>query len=92
GESVTEAHISTLTDSIILLRYVEIYGEMRRGLTLLKMRGSQHDKNIREFNIDEQGMHIGKPFRNIGGILAGNPTQLESAELNRLEEMFKGQD
>jgi circadian clock protein KaiC len=92
GESVTEAHISTLTDSIILLRYVEIFGEMRRGLTLLKMRGSQHDKNIREFNIDEQGMHIGKPFRNVGGILAGNPTQLDSAEVSRLEDMFKGQD
>ncbi|MFA6807836.1 MAG: circadian clock protein KaiC, partial [Eubacteriales bacterium] len=40
GTSVTEAHISTITDSIILLRYVEAYGEMRRGLTVLKMRGS----------------------------------------------------
>ncbi|MFW6179993.1 MAG: ATPase domain-containing protein, partial [Desulfohalobiaceae bacterium] len=92
GQSVTEAHISTLTDSIILLRYVEIFGEMRRAITLLKMRGSQHDKNIREFSIDEQGMHIGKPFRNISGILAGNPTQLEPADVSRLEEMFKGQD
>ncbi|MFW6401862.1 MAG: circadian clock protein KaiC, partial [Desulfohalobiaceae bacterium] len=88
GQSVTEAHISTLTDSIILLRYVEIFGEMRRAITLLKMRGSQHDKNIREFSIDEQGMHIGNPFRNISGILAGNPTQLEPAEVSRLEEMF----
>ena len=39
GTSITEAHISTITDSIVLLRYVEIYGEMRRGLTVLKMRG-----------------------------------------------------
>ncbi len=89
GESVTEAHISTLTDSIILLRYVEIYGEMRRALTVLKMRGSQHDKNIREFTIDGQGMHIGKPFKNVGGILAGNPTQSESAEISRLGGMFE---
>jgi hypothetical protein len=36
GTSVTEAHISTVTDSIIMLRYVEMYGEMRRGLTVLK--------------------------------------------------------
>lgn len=90
GESVTEAHISTLTDSIILLRYVEIYGEMRRGLTVLKMRGSQHDKNIREFTIDGRGMHIGKPFRNVGGILAGNPVQLETSEISRLGSMFEG--
>ncbi len=88
GESVTEAHISTLTDSIILLRYVEIYGEMRRGLTVLKMRGSQHDKNIREFIIDGQGMHIGKPFRNVAGILSGHPTQHDAGELHRLGGMF----
>jgi circadian clock protein KaiC len=71
GTSVTETHISTITDSIILLRYVELFGEMRRGVTVLKMRGSAHDKDIREMTIDDRGMHIGKPFRNVGGILAG---------------------
>ncbi|MBN1488146.1 MAG: circadian clock protein KaiC [Anaerolineae bacterium] len=89
GTSVTEAHISTLTDSIILLRYVEMYGEMRRGLTVLKMRGSQHDKDIREFTIDGEGMHIGKPFRNIVGILAGNPQHVESTEIDRFKDMFE---
>jgi circadian clock protein KaiC len=73
GTSITEAHISTITDTIILLRYVELYGEMRRGLTVLKMRGSMHDKDIREFNIDSGGMHIGKPFRGITGIISGHP-------------------
>lgn len=88
GESVTEAHISTLTDSIILLRYVEMFGEMRRGLTVLKMRGSQHDKNIREFTIDASGMHLGKAFHNVAGILAGNPTQVEASEIQRLSGLF----
>ncbi|MDP1526811.1 MAG: circadian clock protein KaiC [Rhodocyclaceae bacterium] len=73
GTSVTETHISTLTDSIILLRYVETNGSMRRGLTVLKMRGSIHDKDILEFNIDGTGMHLGEPFHHITGILAGNP-------------------
>jgi circadian clock protein KaiC len=41
--SITETHISTITDSIILLRYVEAFGEMKRGLTVLKMRGSMHN-------------------------------------------------
>lgn len=77
GTSVTEAHISTITDSIILLRYVEISGEMRRGMTVLKMRGSMHEKDIREFNIDATGMHIGKPFREVSGILAGRPQPKE---------------
>ena len=89
GESVTESHISTLTDSIILLRYVEINGEMRRGLTVLKMRGSMHDKEIREFSIDRAGMHIGKPFRNISGILSGDPRHIRIGEMERLNDLFK---
>ncbi len=89
GTSVTEAHISTITDSIILLRYVEMYGEMRRGLTVLKMRGSMHDKDIREFTIDGQGMHIGKPFRNVTGILTGQPVHRAPAEIERIGELFQ---
>ena len=72
GGSVTEKHISTLTDSIILLRYVELLGQMRRCITVLKMRGSVHDHDIREYTIDECGMHIGEPFRQVTGILSGN--------------------
>ena len=93
GDSVTEAHISTLTDSIILLRYVELYGEMRRGLTVLKMRGSQHAKNIFEFSIDGKGLHIGKPFRNISGILAGTPASAAAMEeVDRLDALFRSEE
>ena len=88
GQSITEARISTLTDSIILLRYVETYGEMRRGLAVLKMRGSMHDKDIREFAIDGRGMHIGLPFRNVTGILAGHPTYAGPGEIDRLVGLF----
>ena len=80
GTSVTEAHISTLTDSIILLRYVELRGEMHRGLMVLKMRGSPHNKSICEFTIDGKGMHIGEPFRDVSGILAGNVRQVQPGE------------
>lgn len=92
GTSITEAHISTITDSIILLRYVEIYGQMRRGVTVLKMRGSMHDKEIREFTIDREGMHIGHSFRNISGILSGNFTQLNPNEIERIEGLFDDDD
>jgi circadian clock protein KaiC len=91
GVSVTENHISTLTDSIILLRYVEMYGEMKRGITVLKMRGSMHDKDIREFVIDNTGMHIRKPFRTVVGILAGNPQHIADSEVERLGNLFKDQ-
>jgi circadian clock protein KaiC len=91
GESVTESHISTITDSIILLRYVELYGEMRRGITVLKMRGSPHHKEIREFSIDSVGMHIGNAFRNVTGILSGNPRQAAPGELDRMAQLFEAE-
>jgi circadian clock protein KaiC len=84
GDSITETHISTLTDSIILLRYVEMFGEMKRGLTVLKMRGSAHDKAIREFTIDVGGMKMGRPFRNVTGILAGAPVHLSPSDVERV--------
>jgi circadian clock protein KaiC len=89
GGSVTEAHISTLTDSIILLRYVEIYGEMHRSINILKMRGSKHDKSIREAIVDEKGMHIGKTFHNVSGILTGQLTYATQEETERIDEMFR---
>ncbi|MDB4916962.1 MAG: circadian clock protein KaiC [Gemmatimonadetes bacterium] len=84
GDSITETHISTLTDSIILLRYVEMFGEMKRGLTVLKMRGSAHDKAIREFTIDKGGMRMGRAFRNVTGILSGAPVHLSPSDLERV--------
>jgi len=87
GESITEAHISTLTDAIIILRYVEMHGEMRRGLTVIKLRGSWHEKEIREYNIDNNGMHVSEPFRGVESIMTGaarSVTQYEEEELKKL--------
>lgn len=89
GESITETHISTITDTIILLRYVELQGQMRRGLTVLKMRGTFHDKDIREYVIDGSGMHIQAPFRGVHGILTGSPVYTFQDERMRLGELFR---
>lgn len=62
GQSVSEQHISTLTDSIILLRYIQQQHTMNRGLMVLKMRGSEHSKDIRQFAINSTGMHLGDAF------------------------------
>ena len=88
GESITETHISTITDTIILLRYVELHGEMRRGLTVLKMRGTPHDKGIREYQIDHTGMQLKAPFRGIHGILSGSPTYTFDEERERMSGLF----
>ncbi|TWT77423.1 Circadian clock protein kinase KaiC [Posidoniimonas polymericola] len=69
--TVTEQNISTLTDAIILLRYVEEPAGVARGITVLKMRGSGHDKSVRRFEITSEGMHIQEPFNHMSGILGG---------------------
>jgi circadian clock protein KaiC len=74
--SITENHVASITDTIILLRYIEIEGVMNRGITILKMRGSDHDKQIRQFTIDNSGLHIGTPFRRITGIAGAFPVPI----------------
>ncbi|MFL5620966.1 MAG: circadian clock protein KaiC [Gemmatimonadaceae bacterium] len=91
GSSITEGHISTLTDSIILLRYVEMFGEMKRGLTVLKMRGSVHDRAIREFDIDGRGMHLGRRFGNVTGILSGAPMHVSPSDVERIWTQYDAQ-
>jgi circadian clock protein KaiC len=72
GDTVTEAYVSTMTDGILLLRYVELEGEIRRAVAVLKMRGARHDHLVREYRIDGDGMHVGDPLPNLGpGFLRG---------------------
>jgi circadian clock protein KaiC len=70
--------VSTITDTIILLRYVELQSSVRRCLTILKMRGSAHDKTIREYTIGDRGMEMGGPISSTSGILAGSPVADEA--------------
>ena len=90
GTSITETHISTITDTILLMRYVELWGQMRRGLTVLKMRGSRHDKDIFEYSIDETGIHLEKPFRDVSGIISGHMAISSNPEVDRITGMFGG--
>lgn len=71
GASHTESHLSSVTDVIILLRHSEVAGALRRGLVVLKMRGSRHDKEVREFTVDARGMHVGAPLTRSLGLARG---------------------
>lgn len=81
GDSITEAHISTITDAIVLLRYVEIGGDLRRALSVIKMRGSQHTKSAFEFAISSRGLQIGEQFKNIQNIILGLPMPAANPDL-----------
>ena len=53
------------------------------------MRVSMHDKDIREYTIDGTGMHIGKPFRNVTGIISGSPAYIATSEMERIGSLFE---
>ena len=87
AHSITESHISTITDTILMLQYVEIRGEMSRAINVFKMRGSWHDKGIREYTISQDGADIKDSFRNYERIISGSPTKIsvdEKTELSRI--------
>lgn len=92
SHSITDSHISTITDTILMLQYVEIRGEMARAINVFKMRGSWHDKSIREYNITAEGPEIKDSFRNYERIVSGAPTRVnidEKAELSRIVQSFQ---
>jgi circadian clock protein KaiC len=65
---------SYLADSVILLRYFELKGEVRQALSVLKKRGGRHERTIREFRLDSDGIHVGPALREFRGVLTGVPT------------------
>jgi circadian clock protein KaiC len=89
SHSITESHISTITDTIILLQYVEIRGEMARALNVFKMRGSWHDKGIREYLIQNTGIEIRDSFRGYERIISGSPTRISFDEKNELSRIVQ---
>jgi len=64
--------LSTVMDSIILMRYVEVAGRMDRSMILLKMRGTKHDNIIRKFSIGKGGIEMLGNFVGYSGILSGS--------------------
>jgi circadian clock protein KaiC len=74
----TEVGISYLADNIIFMRYLEMAGELRKSIGILKKRLSDHEKLLRELEITSQGVKVGRPLVMLRGILTGMPTGLEA--------------
>ncbi len=65
--------IAFLTDAIILQRYVEIEGVIQRLLGVIKVRASQHSKELRQYEITDEGLVVGGPLKGFRGLLSGRP-------------------
>jgi len=72
----TDDALGFLVDTYILLRYVEMESAVHKALLVLKMRGSDHDKDIRQFEITPRGVEVRAPFEGREGIMSGSPRRM----------------
>jgi circadian clock protein KaiC len=75
-QSRSQAEVSYLADSTLLLRFFEAFGEVRSAISVLKKRSGYHEHSIREFQITQKGVRVGEPLREFQGILTGVPSYM----------------
>ena len=76
GDMKAPVDVTYLADTVILLRYFEASGTVRRAMSVIKKRTGAHESTIREFRIGNDGLSIGEPLNEFQGVLRGVPTYL----------------
>lgn len=82
---LTSGSLSVIVDCVIFMRYVEIVGRIEKALAVLKMRGSEHDKEIHKYHITNYGLVVGETFKGQEGLMGGTPTTVDK----EFEELIK---
>jgi circadian clock protein KaiC len=80
GPVETPVDISYLSDAVLMLRYFEHRGTVRRALSVVKKRSGDHEHTIREFQLSRSGLALGPPLRDFSGVLSGMPSYTGSDE------------
>jgi circadian clock protein KaiC len=78
----TPVDASYLADAIVMLRYFESKGEVRQAISVMKKRGGAHERSIRSFRLDADGVHVGEVLSGFRGILTGVPVRENAYSLN----------
>ncbi|MEX2630731.1 MAG: ATPase domain-containing protein [Tistlia sp.] len=76
GPMKTPVDLTYLADTVVLLRYFEALGRVKRAVSVIKKRTGQHEDTIREFQITGEGLALGEPLAGFQGVLTGTPTYL----------------
>ena len=77
GDMRAPVDVTYLADTVILLRYFEAAGRVRRAISVIKKRTSGHEDTIREYRIGSNGISLGDPLTNFQGVLRGVPEMLD---------------
>jgi circadian clock protein KaiC len=89
---VAPVDASYLADSVVLLRYFEISGTVRKAISVLKKRTGGHESSIRELWFDSEGIHLSQPLLELRGVLTGVPTEAERVNERDGRPHFDGND
>ena len=73
GQTTSDVDLSYLADSVVMIRFFEADGEVRKALSVLKTRTSEHERTIRELSIGRGGIEVGPPLRGFPGVRGGAP-------------------
>ena len=76
GDMKSPVDVTYLADTVLVLRYFEAFGQVRRAISLLKKRTGRHENTIREFSIGDTGLKVGAPLDKFQGVLRGVPQYL----------------
>jgi len=76
--AISDAGMSFLADTVVLMKFVEIDSTIRQAIVILKMRGSKHEKHLREYEITSNGIVMKETFGQLEGIMTGSPTRAPS--------------
>ncbi len=76
---VSDVGISYLADNIVFLRYLELRGELRKVVGVLKKRLSSFERTLREIEMSRYGIKVGRPLTNLQGILTGRISYIDAA-------------
>ena len=79
GDMRAPVDVTYLADTVILLRYFEALGRVRRAISVIKKRTSAHEDTIREYQINHRGITLGDPLMGFQGVLRGVPELVEDA-------------
>jgi circadian clock protein KaiC len=80
GDMKAPVDVTYLADTVILLRYFEAMGKVRRAISVIKKRTSAHEDTIREYRIGRDGISLGPPLTNFQGVLRGVPEMIGTGE------------
>jgi circadian clock protein KaiC len=73
----TDSNLSYLADNIVFLRHLELHGELRKAIGVLKKRTTDFERTLREYEITRHGIKVGDPLRRLRGVLSGTPEVVE---------------